>query len=238
MAERRMFSRSVIGSARFLRMPATSRLLYYDLGMEADDDGCVEAFGVMRKTGATEDDLRVLASKGFIRVLNEDLVSYILDWNINNQIRKDRYHESRYKGLIGSSCNVILEAGYKMETSGLPDVNQMEPEVRLGKVSIGKDSIEGADKPLPTPEAASDKKAPKHKYGEYKNVLLSDDELNKLRSEIPGCENLIERLSEYIASTGKKYKSHYATIRSWAKRELKAGRPVQSFLEDDLQGII
>lgn len=77
MAERRMFARSVIGSARFLRMPATSRLLYYDLGMEADDDGCVEAFGVMRKTGATEDDLRVLASKGFVRVLNEDFVSYI-----------------------------------------------------------------------------------------------------------------------------------------------------------------
>ena len=39
MAERRMFSKSVIGSARFLRMPASSRLLYYDLGMQADDDG-------------------------------------------------------------------------------------------------------------------------------------------------------------------------------------------------------
>lgn len=63
MAERRMFAKSVIGSARFLRMPATSRLLYYDLGMDADDDGVVEAFSVMRKTGATDDDLRVLASK-------------------------------------------------------------------------------------------------------------------------------------------------------------------------------
>lgn len=99
-----------------------------------------------------------------------------------------------------------------------------------------KESMAG--KPPPTPEAASDKKAQKHKYGEYKNVLLSDDELKKLRSEIPGCENLIERLSEYIASTGKKYKSHYATIRSWARRERKAGGPVQSFPEDDLQGII
>lgn len=54
LAERRMFSKTVISSARFLRMPPTSRLLYFDLGMEADDDGCVEAFGVMRKTGATE----------------------------------------------------------------------------------------------------------------------------------------------------------------------------------------
>ena len=142
-----MFSKSVIGSARFLRMPATSRLLYYDLGMDADDVGVVEAFSVMRKTGATEDDLRVLASKGFVRVMNEDLVSYILDWNTNNQIRKDRYHESVYKSLIDGSCNVILESGNQMATNGLPGDNQMATEVRLGKDSIGKGSIERADKP-------------------------------------------------------------------------------------------
>ena len=59
-----MFARSVIGSARFLRMPQTSRLLYYDLGMAADDDGIVEAYTVLRMTGAAEDDLRVLASRG------------------------------------------------------------------------------------------------------------------------------------------------------------------------------
>ena len=81
MAERRMFSKSVIGSARFLRMPPSSRLLYYDLGMAADDDGVVEAFSVMRMTGAVEDDLKVLVSKGFITVLNEDLVAYIEDWS-------------------------------------------------------------------------------------------------------------------------------------------------------------
>ena len=155
MAERRMFAKSVIGSARFLRMPATSRLLYYDLGMDADDDGVVEAFSVMRKTGATDDDLRVLASKGFVRVMNDDYVSFILDWNTNNQIRKDRYHESAYKSLIDGSCNVILESGNQMATNGLPNGNQMETEVRLGKVSIGKDSIESrADKP-PTPHRFS-----------------------------------------------------------------------------------
>ena len=99
-----------------------------------------------------------------------------------------------------------------------------------------KESV--AVEPPPTPEAVAGKKAQKHKYGEYMNVLLTDDELNKLRAEIPGYEDLIGRLSEYMASTGKKYKSHYATIRSWARRERKAGGPVQSFPEDDLQGII
>mgnify|MGYP004518669207 FL=1 len=143
MAERRMFARAVTGGARFLRMPVTSRLLYYDLGMAADDDGCVEAFAVMRMTGATEDDLKVLVSKGFVRVLNEDLVVYITDWQANNQIRKDRYHEGRYKGLI--DCEVGSLPDNQVTTEWQPRVNQagddLATEVRLGKVRLGKVSI-------------------------------------------------------------------------------------------------
>lgn len=59
----------------------------------------------------------------------------------------------------------------------------------------------------------------KHKYGEYKNVLLTDDELGKLKSEYVDWEDRIERLSSYVASTGKSYKSHYATIRNWARKD-------------------
>lgn len=60
----------------------------------------------------------------------------------------------------------------------------------------------------------------RHKYGEYNNILLSDEELSKLKAEFPqDWKNRIERLSEYIASTGKPYKSHLATIRAWAKKD-------------------
>ena len=60
----------------------------------------------------------------------------------------------------------------------------------------------------------------KQKYGEYKNVLLSVDDFEKLKSEYPSdYQQRIERLSEYIASTGKKYKNHLATIRAWARRD-------------------
>lgn len=100
MAQRRMFSIKVIDSAKFLKMPSSSRLLYYDLGMRADDDGIVEAFNVLRMTGATEDDLRILVSKGYIRVLNEDLVTYIVDWKEHNKIRADRKIDSMYKDLL------------------------------------------------------------------------------------------------------------------------------------------
>ena len=97
MAERRMFSKKVINSARFLRMPATSRLLYYDLGMEADDDGFAEAYVRMLATGSTEETLMELADKGFITILDwDDLVIHINGWQENNLIRKDRYTPSRY----------------------------------------------------------------------------------------------------------------------------------------------
>lgn len=70
----------------------------------------------------------------------------------------------------------------------------------------------------------SSKKPVKHKYGEYENVLLTDDELEKLKAEYPDWQERIERLSSYVASTGKAYKSHYATIRNWARKDQKQGR--------------
>ena len=69
-------------------------------------------------------------------------------------------------------------------------------------------------------EKDKDKKKPvKHKYGEYKNVLLSDAELEKLKTEFSDWQDRIERLSCYMASTGKSYKNHLATIRNWAKKD-------------------
>lgn len=60
----------------------------------------------------------------------------------------------------------------------------------------------------------------RHRYGQYRNVLLSDEEMEKMKSEYPNdYQQRIERLSEYMASTGKIYKNHLATIRSWAKRD-------------------
>lgn len=61
----------------------------------------------------------------------------------------------------------------------------------------------------------------RHRHGEYKNVLLTDGEMETLRKEIPDLDQLIEELSSYMASSGKSYKSHLATIRNWARRRTK-----------------
>lgn len=75
--------------------------------------------------------------------------------------------------------------------------------------------------PLLSPQGEIAKEKPtRHKYGQYKNVLLSNDEIDKLKTEYPtDWQARIERLSEYMASTGKSYKSHLATIRAWARKD-------------------
>lgn len=73
---------------------------------------------------------------------------------------------------------------------------------------------------------SKDTKVIKHKYGLYNNVLLSDEDVTKLQAEFPSDWRVrVERLSEYIASTGKTYKSHLATIRSWDRQDKEKGKP-------------
>lgn len=85
-----------------------------------------------------------------------------------------------------------------------------------------RNPIQSESNPNPNANACADKpqKSTRKKYGSYENVLLSDEEYEKLQNEFPSDYlDRIERLSEYIASTGKKYSSHLATIRSWARND-------------------
>ena len=100
MASKRMFSQRFIDSAKFQKMPKTSQLLYFYLALHADDDGVVEAYNIIRFYGMSEDDFKILVAKGFVQVLNEDLVSYITDWTEHNKIRADRKVDSLYQNLL------------------------------------------------------------------------------------------------------------------------------------------
>lgn len=148
MADRRMFSKKVIDSARFLKMPPSTQALYFHLGLRADDDGVVEAYTVMKLVGATEDDLKLLVAKGFAVVLNDDLVTYITDWNEHNKIRADRKVDSVYKDLLLQ----MLPAAPVIESKERADrrrdsvgTSQGQPgdgigKDRLGKVRTGEES--------------------------------------------------------------------------------------------------
>ena len=79
-------------------------------------------------------------------------------------------------------------------------------------------------------EKEIDKKQKKKKFGEFSNVLLTEQEFEKLKEKFPhDYLQRIERVSGYVASTGKSYKSHYATIINWAKKD----SPVQTKKQAD-----
>ena len=215
MAERRMFAKTIIDSDAFLDMPATTQLLYFHLSMRADDDGFInKPKAIMRNCRCNDDDIKLLIAKKFI-IPFESGVVVIKHWKIHNYIAKDRYTETKYKE---EKATLMLDENNSY-TNCIQDVYRMDTQVRLGKVRIDKDSIDiKSDKPT---------KPTRHKYGLYKNVLLSDAELEKLKAEFPDWEERIERLSEYIESKGAKYKNHLATIRAWERREKEKEKQVQ-----------
>lgn len=140
-----MFSKRIINSARFLKMPISTQCLYFHLGLHADDDGVVEAYTVIRQIGATEDDLKVLVAKGLVTVLNEDLVTYITDWQENNKIRADRKIDSIYKDLLIQMLPDVSIQQKKPRADTIKKLDNQwtsngQPMDGIGKDSIGKES--------------------------------------------------------------------------------------------------
>lgn len=149
MANRRMFSADVVCTDRFVEMPSSTQALYFQLGMKADDDGFISSpKQITRMVGAAEDDLKLLAAKGFIIPFQSGVV-VISDWKINNLIRKDRYTPTRcldeMKQLSVFDDKYLLSLDYQpvdnqVATKCQPVDNQsgdtMATQVRLGKDSI------------------------------------------------------------------------------------------------------
>ena len=215
MAERRMFAKTIVLSDAFLDMPLSARCLYFTLGMLADDDGFVNSpKSIMRQAGASTDDLNLLMAKRFILAFDSGII-VIKHWRIHNYIQKDRYKESKY---MEEKASLMIDQNGAY-TECIQDVSTLDTQVRLGEVRLGQGSL-GEDN-----EEAKPPKPTRHKYGLYENVLLTDEDFQKLQEEFPHDYSArIERLSEYIASTGKKYKNHLATIRNWARNDV-AKRP-------------
>ena len=205
MAQRRMFSKRIVESARFLKMPPSTQNLYFHLGLNADDDGVVEGYNVMMQTGATEDDLKILVAKNFVTVLNDDLVTYINDWRENNRIRADRKVDSIYKDLLlkmlpdieiqhaKARADTGKKTGVKQpEDNGRPVDNQRATSGRqmdrIGQSRSGQSSI-GQDRSSSSSVEAVDKND-------------DDDDKNKLLKE--------------IRNTAKEYASSEPTNSEWS----------------------
>ena len=199
MAEKRMFAKTIIDSDAFLDMPQSSQNLYFHLSMRADDDGFVNnPKKIIRVVNSSNDDLKLLISKRFLIAFESGII-VIKHWKIHNYIAKDRYRKTKYIEEL-SQLTVNDNGSY---TDCIQIVDNMSTQSSIGKVSIGKVSTD----------------TKKHKYGEYKHILLSDEEYQKLEDK--DLLSWITKMDEAIEMKGYKYKSHYLAILKWERDEKK-----------------
>lgn len=149
MADKRMFSKSIIDSDHFLDMPVSAQCLYFHLAMRADDDGFVNcAKKIMRLLGASDDDMKLLSVKQYVIPFRSG-VMVIRHWRMHNLLRPDRYKQTEYqdemKCLVnekGKPYALISASDNQMATDGIPDGNQTATQYRLDKDRIDKCSVD------------------------------------------------------------------------------------------------
>lgn len=129
--------------------------------------------------------------------------------------------------------NRLRQAKFKAKQKALPGNVTDNAAVTHGNATDIEEEID-TDIDKESNKASKPPKPPRHRYGQYSNVLLSDEDLDKLKSEFSDWEKRIERLSEYMASTGKSYKNHLATIRNWARRDTEKKPSVDTDYGDPL----
>ena len=162
-------------------------------------------------------------------------------WRTHIQPKIDENRE-KYNAI----CEARRNAGSK---GGRPSQNKQEKPKKANGFFDNQNNQMGAKEPdydgdgdydCEYKEKIDKKEKPKrHKYGQYENVLLSDQELEKLKTEFPlDWQERIENVSAYCQSHGKTYKDYLATIRAWARKDrprIVAKNDVQSGLAQALE---
>lgn len=149
MAEKRMFTKSIIDSDKFLEMPLSTQALYFHLGMRADDEGFINSpKKIIRAVNCNEDDLKLLIAKGFVICFDTGIIA-ITHWKLHNHIQKDRFKPTLYeeeKSLLDENNRkeYILKTvvSNSMDTKCIQIVSNAGTKNRLDKNRIDKDSVE------------------------------------------------------------------------------------------------
>ncbi|MDT2687495.1 phage replisome organizer N-terminal domain-containing protein [Enterococcus gallinarum] len=117
--------------------------------------------------------------------------------------------------LVGSETESAIQK--RLQRAKEDNVQKLSGK---GRLELEKEIEKELDKDIEIEKETKKKNPPRHKYGEYKNVLLNDEQLEKLKEEFPNdWEQRIDRVSEYCELSGKTYKNYLATIRAWARKD-------------------
>ena len=209
MAERRMFSKKVVDSDMFLDMPLSTQCLYFHLALRADDDGFVNKVKrIMRMIGSSDDDLRILIAKDFVKTFESGLI-VITHWKVHNYIQKDRYKPSTYPEKL--LLTVTNSGIYEYCTEG--DEPENEPKCIQTESNTDTECVQVV--------SVGKSKDNNRVKKEIINICPSDDE-QKSASAI--LQDFLKCWAEYPRKCGKK-KAFEAF-----KRSIKRGATVDEIL--------
>ena len=158
--------------------------------------------------GSVERAIKVFMEFGLVEVLT-DGAFYMADIQL---LIGQSSTEGERKRRARQANRLALNPGGQM-SAHCPDIRppEIEKEIEL-EIKIERELETGHAAPAA--------------FGRYQNVFLSAGELNELQTDFPTVwREYIERLSEYMASTGKQYRSHAATIRRWIADDRRKAAP-------------
>ena len=171
----------------------------------------------------------------------EEIVAEIVAQNGREEYEKVLADINAAKNAKNLSADGDTREGSQNEYDG-SDATTMESSTSADTETLDgltdKDAQPGAERAAAKPSRTT---PPQNTYGEFGNVKMTTSEFEKL-VQAEGAERanaLIEELSSYLASSGKRYKSHYATLLNWGRRKNKEGEKnadnaPKSFKQQDL----
>ena len=159
---------------------------------------------------------------GWVSEDGDVYVIYTIRQMANDLNRSERTVKAALAELENAGLIIRVRQGWNRANRiflQLPDEVQLSsrPEGKFCPMD-GRESSPCMGQNLPTSKKEKNRRC----FGQYQNVFLSDSELADLQSIYPGqYEDYINRLSAYMASNGKHYANHYATIRKWLDEDSK-----------------
>ena len=143
-------------------------------------------------------------------------------------IKTGNYNKSSYDRTLWYA---FTDLGYSIVSNRQMEVNKSSNGDEQNGLTIPDINTNDKTKDIKTNK--KEKKETKNKYGEYKHVLLTQNEYNTLVSDYPNYNELITYLDEYIEMKGYKAKSHYLCIKKWVVDAVKRNQPKKQEMDWD-----
>ena len=235
MASGRMFSREFVDGDLFAFLTIKGQCLYFHLAMSADDEGYVSsARRIMRSLNLNDEVLSELKANGLVYEFSSG-VCLMMHWHRNNQISPTKRKPTTF---VNEKAQVRLGYDKVYYINPNQPVPSLAAQERKGEVSSGEvSSAEASAGELSSGQASSAEESVGEgngnshtliRCGICQNVIITVENYNKLAELYPDdYDKKIDKLSTYMASHGKKFKDHFATIIKWAIEDECANNKAQ-----------